>query len=199
MEGRIMNVLKAILVLTAVVAFAAPVLGAVKTDYFDGVIGADGAVVPGTGQNTGWNGEWIYYNETNWWNEWFYDDPPDPTRWKHIEWNLCAVPQGANAYVEICINWSTVGFPATGPGGTPPMPVQEMFIERSGLIYSGPGCESVIGSLDIMSFNPEWVSIDIRGVDMQVVGCITHECVPEPATMSLLVLAGLALIRRRMT
>ena len=78
------------------------------------------------------------------------------------------------------------------------MPYQEIWIERSELIYAGStGCENVTGSIDIMSFNPEWVSIDVRGTNMQVVGCITHECIPEPATLGLLALGGLALIRRR--
>jgi len=188
------------LVLAVVVAFAAPVLAQPKTDHFDGIILPDGYVEAGTiCPNTGWNGEWIYYDQTDWWNEWFYDDPPDPLRWKHIEWDICAVPQGLDPYVEICINWSTVDFPPTGPGGPPPLAPDEMWIERSPVIYAGPGCESVVGSLDILDFNPEWVSIDIRGVNMEVFGFITHECIPEPLTMSLLGLGGLVLVRRRRT
>ena len=27
---------------------------------------------------------WYYYPNTGWYNQWFYDDPPDPTRWKEI-------------------------------------------------------------------------------------------------------------------
>jgi len=186
-----------ILAVAVSLVFVVPALGAIKTDYFDGILKADGTVVQGAGQNTGWNGgEWIYYDQTNWWNQWFYDDPPDPLRWKHIEWDLCAIPQGAGT-VEICINWSTLDYPPTGPAGPPPMPGQESWIERSTVIYVGSGCENVKRSLDILGFNPEWVSIDIRGANMQVVGCITHECVPEPATLALLALGGLGVLLRR--
>ena len=72
----------------------------------------------------------------------------------------------------------------------------------------------------IPDYNPEWVSIDVRvyaweeiempgplpedppmfeWVPMQVNidGDIWHECVPEPATLALMLFGGLALLRCR--
>ena len=75
------------------------------------------------GGGSGWNGgEWIFYPdapEGDWWNQWFYDDPPDPTRWKEITYDIDITGQG---FITVAINWSTLLFPETGTGGPPPLP-----------------------------------------------------------------------------
>ncbi len=126
--------------------------------------------------------------------------------------------------VQIALNWSTLPYPQTGPLGPPPMPDHEVFIER-GVIYAGtaqvPALVQLLEPADpfIIPYNPEWVSMDVYveawqqipieiepGViqwiggpmRVEVTGRIWHECVPEPATLSLLALGGLgALLRRR--
>ena len=178
-------------------AFAQPI----DSDFSAEVV--DGAVVGGTG-------EWYYYEDSPsgpWWNTWFYDHPPDATRWKEVDLNFCVTGLDA-ATAEVTINWSTMAWPETGPGGPFfPRPGDEIFIER--LVDYGidipidpidpeTSIGSFVGRLPA-PYNPEWVSIDIRGVgDFVITGSLIHDCVPEPATMSLLVLGGLvALLRRR--
>ena len=54
--------------------------------------------------------------------------------------------------------------------------------------------------IDVPYYNPEWVSIDVMGNaegSFLFNGTITHECIPEPATVALLSIGALALLQRR--
>jgi len=205
-----------------------------KTDSFFAEL--EGANQLTTGGGSGWNaGEWIYYDQTipEWWNQWFYDDPPRQDRWKEISYDIFVDPMpielvpGAPPWavpvgnIEVALNWSTMDYPETGPGGQPPMPWEEPVIDRY-VIYSGPNDAStqVIGGYDIPDFNPEWVSIDVwvdsfafweeevfpgeweqfmAPLPVMIDGTITHECIPEPSTAVLLAMGvvGLAFAWRR--
>ncbi|KPK79122.1 MAG: hypothetical protein AMJ81_13745, partial [Phycisphaerae bacterium SM23_33] len=165
--------------MVAVLGLAGTSLAEVRIDYFDGVIQADGSVVPGSlSQNTGWDdglGPWYEYPQgadPAWWNEWFYNDPPKPPPWyKEINFSLDVIGPGV---VEVAINWSTLAFPPTGPGGPPPMALDEPFIMRE-IVYTGGEVMNYCGTFRIADYNPEWVSIDIRaqqGADIEVLGCI---------------------------
>jgi hypothetical protein len=190
----------------AVTALAVPASAEPKVDVGIIVLSPDNQYLDGNG--SGWGeGEWIYYDQADWWNQWFYDDPPDPRRWKEISYEIRITPwswPGPAEHVEIAINWSALEFPSTGPDGPPPMPDQEPVIRRE-VIFSGPvdRMTRVDGSFQVREYNPEWVSIDARtepisGVNNIVVeGYISHECVPEPAAMALLAVGGLALRKRR--
>jgi len=192
--------------------------GVIHDDIFNASVFPDGEV---TGGGSGWNdGEFVYYPESGWYNEWFYNDPPSPLRWKWIDYDISVVPgDGLGGDIEIVINWSTLAWPETGPVGPPPggvdsltLPQEEMYIVRDAVIFSGPVTESLClrssdagaGQIIIPDYNPEWVSIDIRLVDgtgmegpILVNGCITHQCVPEPAALVLLGLGVVALVVRR--
>ena len=81
-----------------------------------------------------------------------------------------------------------------------------MYITRELLLFDDGLYDTVhlTGSYVIEDFNPEWVSIDVwidpLGVSYEpiyVEGTIWHECVPEPAILSLLALGSLAVLRRR--
>ena len=201
-----MRVSMKLICVLAVAAFAVPALAEPKVGSAIIVLSPDNQYLDGNG--SGWGeGEWIYYDQTGWWNQWFYDDPPDPRRWKEISYEIRITPwswSGPPERVEMAINWSTLEFPSTGPDGRPPMPDQELVIQRE-VIFSGPVDRMIYfdGSLQIREYNPEWVSIDVRtepisGVnDIVVVAYIMHECVPEPTAVGLLAIAGLALVRRR--
>jgi len=199
----------AAVLLCGLTAVATPVV-----DTFDVTIEQGHQSVVGGG--TGWDGngdglgDWIYYDQADppWWNQWFYNDPPVPGG-KHIEYDITMSTQGIEG-VGVAINWSGPDFPVTGPDGPPPMPDQEQFIHRE-VVFDGvltAETANVAGTLDIYRYNPEWVSIDVNAWNptgtpfpITITGTIVHECqpdkIPEPATLSLLALGGLALLRRR--
>jgi len=188
-----------LMVLAVTLCLTASVIAQPISDNFFAEVDQSGNVIEGSG-------DWYLYDQApsgEWWNTWFYDHPPDPTRWKEVDLTFCVSP--ADAVSEVTINWSTVdwgGPGGTGPAGPFPMPGDEMYIER--LIDYGidipidpvTGEGAWAGTLPV-PYNPEWISIDLRGFDFTITGCIVHDCVPEPATMGLLALGGLAVIRRK--
>ena len=160
------------------------------------------------GGGSGWSvfpdgeGDWIRYPLTDWWNEWFYDDPPDPTRYKVISYDMILQPGAPGSMVDVALNWSNMLFQETGSNGPPPDSSHEQWIERE-VVFSGiiGGNQSVFGNFVIPNYNPEWVSIDIRyynsdpGEPMLLVfGTITHECVPEPSTVVLLGIGAVSVL-----
>jgi hypothetical protein len=112
--------------------------------------------------------------------------------------------------VDVAINWSTMAYPRGT--GHPPIPPLDPVLEQEWIVrqpvFSGPigvGENRVIsGTTIIPNFNPEWVSIDVRGMNVGVYnGQLIHECVPEPATLAMLLGGGLlgllVCLRRRWT
>jgi len=212
------RMVQALVVAAVVAAAGAAAQAAPIVDTFSIKGQTENVFIEGSG--SGWDGGlWIKYGVTNWWNQWFYDHPPDPMRWKEIAYDILVAPAvpvpGAQPYGEVVIalNWSTLAFPETGPGGAPPMSDQEPFIMRE-IIYRGPAytAAEVVGTFSIPDYNPEWVSIDVRfdhlwqwNVPLQrwqpyaatVSGTIAHECLPEPATLTLLALGGLGAVAAR--
>lgn len=183
----------------------------------------------GPGPNDGWEGpdgrQWAFYPDGPdgpFWNTWWYDDPPDPLRWKEIFYDLTIEafdpngqqPGGYTDTVIVALNWSNMQFPATGPDGAPPSPQEEYAIERA-IIYAGPVAagdairvENLLnGPFVIPDFNPEWVSMDVwvEFTDpdpavpniIEVYGMLQHECVPEPATLGLLLVGGFLALSRK--
>ncbi|MEN8126639.1 MAG: PEP-CTERM sorting domain-containing protein [Planctomycetota bacterium] len=229
---------KHIVVVTLIVwtlASTALALNGVHRDEFGIVLEGYNVLIEGWG--TGWNGgEWNLYDQaptvpSAWWNQWFYDDPPDDARMKHIEYGFTVIPSQSidaavstyNINVAVALNWSNMGYPETGPDGSPPMATQEQYIEREIVLYDDDFLPNMayeyLGEYDIPDYNPEWVSIDVwveaRGwntwtdpatgmtyteeflLPVEVSGWIEHVClIPEPSTMILLGFGALALLKK---
>ena len=189
---------------------AMPARAETFNDCFNIELGPDGSVIGGCG-GTGYpdgTGEWYVY-ESGWINQWFYNGPFDPNRWKHIEGcvDIAPIDGGAPYAVDFVINWATEAWELDTGSVEPPLPgmfdpvLEDVYIGRE-LLFSFDEVNPLPGIpldywFDIMSFNPEWVSIDVMGYNVEIVGTITHQCIPEPATLSLLALGGLAVLARR--
>ncbi len=150
----------------------------IELDASGGFVGGGGTDFYGDG--------WYYYNNTEWWNIWFYDHPFDPERYKDImvffEW----YPTDPYFWIEIAIDWATDYWPPGGPPPIPPLPpdVENLSIARVDIPLSEPGPQFF--EYTIPYYNPEWVSIDVRGQNVIIVnGNIIHECLPEDPPISL--------------
>ncbi|MCP4569556.1 MAG: hypothetical protein GY841_18420 [FCB group bacterium] len=152
------------------------------TNHFDLTIDPQGNFVSGSGENA-FNDEWYHY-DSDWWNVWFYDHPFDSTRIKpiYLEINTNFMDPGQSGYIEIAINWSTDLWSLEGnpPGDRypPPTDVDEgLYIGRR-IIYAGDVYPELFQIYDTLwEYNPEWVSVDVRGENFVVYGSISHDCV----------------------
>jgi|GEM_PF-4877043 len=124
------------------------------------------------GGGNGWNGEWIYYPEYEWWNMWWWNEY-DLERQKRIIVGFVVDFPAGDGYMEFAFNWST---PQWINPENPPLPPDEMFIMREAMpIIETPGYYTFELLLD---FCPNWVSVDIRGQGFTIAGMIDHECLP---------------------
>ncbi len=162
----------------------------------------------------GEDGVWYLYDQApgdmDWYNVWFYNDAFDNTRMKIIRMGFWVRPLiDGPAELNYVVNWSLPGW--TGPGF--PTPNDEAFIGRSPV--NGP---IMVDPVDpginpygqwvelyyvIPDYNPEWVSVDIYGMNIQIErelreppvesllhtwwlqnpqrgGILLHECLPKP-------------------
>ncbi len=160
-----------------------------RFDSFVVAIDQDGLVEYSEG--TGWNNStWFVYPNFDWTNVWFYDHPMDQNRRKIISGNMVVEPRDSEqlSYVEIVWNYSTPEWPGWPEIAQPPLPedfinnpdLEDQMIVRTDPLYSN---ELIISEpffievpYEIMDFNPEWLSIDIRGYNYQLSGNFEHTC-----------------------
>jgi len=189
----------------------------VHTDNFNVAVDSQGNVVSGGGSG---GAEWYRYPNHNWTNIWFYDDPFDPQKTgKIVSYSMTVSPLDPTvpSTFQYTLNWTTAAWSALNRNGPPLPPLssadEALYIGRepASLLYSwGPVVQpgETPKSFDLskgtyelpIRFNPEWISVDIRGTNFQITnGVIIHECVPEPATMALLGLGSfaMAIFRKR--
>ena len=163
-----------------------------RMNYFDVTLDPNGIFVSGTGTNyyDGGNSEngWYFYENEDWWNIWFYDNPFSDERQKIAHINFMVRRQVpipfVNGMLTLAINYST---PLTPPGQPPLPPLtpedEELFIGRTILVnmpVTSDYGQPVMVDAVIPDYNPEWVSIDVRGFNFVIFdGQITHECVDQ--------------------
>ncbi len=165
-----------------------------------------GQVVDGWGEFA-WDDQWFFYDDDGeWWNIWFFDHPLNYDRWKevHIAGSYVAADPGIPGDIIIAVNWSTPAWSNVGnPPGEPRRPPMNedlvgltpgTYLERW-IVYQGPvsAIPQDIGNLgyNINDYNPEWVSIDVRGTNFVFDGAITHQCIgAQPESMDLAFVVG---------
>jgi hypothetical protein len=171
--------------------------------------------------NSGFQSTWYNYPQSQttqlmpWWNEWFWNDPYIPGgKWVQVSFDYKLINPDQPGDVFVTVNWTNgqwVGLaePPTWQNTANP----EVFIERL-TDYDvnwtfhldpdpgNPGARWDSGKFWLpIKYNPEWVSVDVQGMGNVGIwnGVILHECVPEPATLILLVGGGLFMIRMKKT
>lgn len=158
---------------------------------------------PGTIQTDPWG---RINPRPSWQNIWFYDGRLRPgykeviIKFDYLLWDI-----NRNGGTDIVINWSTPDWVSPNPSEPSP-PMDNAYIGRATIndacwLEAGTGgVYSFSGRYDLrdygVNYNPEWVSIDVLGYNVvlsnpNAPGSIEHTCVPEPSTLTLLVLAGL--------
>jgi hypothetical protein len=154
-------------------------------------------------------GMWYLYNQASsqqWWNIWFYNDPPDTNRLKKIRMGFWVSPMmpGLPSTISYVFNWSTPEWDP--PVGGFPMPQDEIYIERSPtngpIVIDQPMWIELYYVIE--DYNPEWISVDIWGENiiieqapmmppptspliqwwnpLMMGGLIVHECLPKSST-----------------
>ena len=134
------------------------------------------------------SGTWYYYENTDWWNQWYYNQPFDLNRDKliHIEFDVFRYNHPSDVWFELAVNWATDEWQREGPPPVPPLTPEdeEKYISRAVLVETdqitpGPppeGGQHYVLDYVIRDYNPEWVSIDVRGYNF----IIPHQPTDEP-------------------
>ncbi|MHC4989306.1 MAG: hypothetical protein ACYTFX_12580, partial [Planctomycetota bacterium] len=106
-------------------------------------------------------------------------------------------PQITDGYAIVTVNWSTTDWSLNPPTGTNPsqvFPPEDFDPTNPSIAWVGRGDIDRITLDDTnpsghytttyqlpIPYNPEWVSVDVRGYNFSIInGQITHECLPDP-------------------
>jgi len=158
--------------------------------WFKLVLGTDGKVVEGGGHGYN-NGTWYYYPQSDWYRQWYYNEPYSTDREGYLKYEVYirAVDPTKLTYVEINFNWTTPEWSQLGLN-RPPLPSdmatadKEARYTASRRVYLVDGW--YIGTVEpiyshiIAEYNPEWISIDIRGRNAYMFRGAMHECRDKP-------------------
>jgi len=149
-----------------------------------------GMLVAGDGENAYGDG-WYHYPMYDWWNIWFYDHPFAPERHKTGLIDFDIFPRGPGpSYAEIAVNWSTDIWSLDQPpnDNAPPLPGvdEDLYIGREVLFVMQDPEGHFVFPFEILDYNPEWVSIDVRGFNFIVPGgVIMHSCESDQVSLDL--------------
>lgn len=154
--------------------------------WFRIALDTDGNFQAGDGH--GYNdGTWYYYPQTGWYRQWYYNDPYNTDRKGYLKYEIYikAVDPTQMTYVEINFNWSTGAWSQLGldrpplPSDTPTADQETPYMSSRRLYVVDNwyiGTVEPIYSHTIEEYNPEWVSIDVRGRNAYLFRGAMHEC-----------------------
>ncbi len=148
-----------------------------RCNWFDVYFGPIGMPPEDMGSTNYYGQGWYFYEQYQWWNMWFYNNPFTYENPKHIWLEFYIEPVGLMAFAEFAINWSTDIWSMEGEPGRPPLPQdgnEDLFIGRQ-IFEVFPGSNTI--DFWIPDYNPEWVSVDFRAEDVIINGWIWHICV----------------------
>ncbi len=144
-----------------------------------------------TGDGHGYNGgTWYCYPSTDWYRQWFYNAPYSTSRKGYLKYevHVRAVDPNKTTYVEICFNWTKPQWSQLGYS-RPPLPTDAATADQESRYMSSRqlyvmdnrciGTVAPVYSHTIEAYNPEWVSIDVRGRNAYLFGGATHTCQPK--------------------
>ncbi len=159
-----------------------------KTDSFFVAIGPNNEFLDGGGSGYG-DAKWHFYRNNAWWSQWFYSGAYDPSRKQLIDVSLTVEPLEADqpCLVQIAYNWTTSAWSQLGRNRPPLLADvktaadEAKFIQRriffSSQLESGSEPITVKKHLEIPYYNPQWVSINVRGRNFVLLdGSIDHRC-----------------------
>ncbi len=147
-----------------------------------------------TGQGDGYGGgTWYYYPASGYWRQWFYNEPYNPDREGYLYYRvfITANDYARSVTFDVRFNWATPAWSLLGRN-RPPLPSDAPTLSDEDKYMDGEelqaledvflGSPSSPGSVEpnkewiIQQYNPEWVSIDIRGHNIDIHRGAMHEC-----------------------
>jgi hypothetical protein len=147
-----------------------------------------------TGQGDGYGGgTWYYYPASGYFRQWFYNNPYDPDREGYLYYRvfITANDYAKSVSFDVRFNWVTPEWSRLGrshpplPGDAPTASDEAKYMASEELqaldsVFLGnpqkPGSVEPNKSYVIHQYNPDWVSIDIRGHNCDIHRGAMHEC-----------------------
>ncbi len=159
------------------------------------VLDQNGDYVTGQGDGYG-GGTWYYYPASGWWRQWFYNEPYDPDREGYLYYRvfITANDYSRSVSFDVRFNWATPEWSKLGynrpplPGDAPTESDESKYMDGEELqaldsVFLGnpssPGSVEPQKSCTIYQYNPDWVSIDIRGRNVDIHRGAMRECRPK--------------------
>jgi hypothetical protein len=156
------------------------------------VLDQNGDYVTGQGDGYG-GGTWYYYPATGWWRQWFYNEPYSPDREGYLYYRvfITANDYARSVSFDVYFNWATPEWSKLGrnrpplPGDAPTASDEDKYMDSEELqaldsVFLGspssPGSIEPNKSYTIRQYNPDWVSIDIRGRNVDIHRGAMREC-----------------------
>lgn len=159
------------------------------------VLDQNGNYVTGQGDGYG-GGTWYYYPASGYFRQWFYNEPYDPDREGFLYYRvfITANDYSKTASFDVRFNWATPEWSKLGrnrpplPGDAPTESDEDKYMDSEELqaldsVFLGtpekPGSVEPNKSWTIWQYNPDWVSIDIRGRNIDIHRGAMRECRPK--------------------